>query len=501
MKKFKAFAALFAAAALAMGTVSATQAAGKTLTIGAIVKPISLAADQAEYGNRVWYYQATYDSLLRQKEDGTIIPGIATKWTYNSAQTVLTLDLRSGIKFTDGSALDAAAVVKNLNANKSSKGPTANYLASMKSAVAKGSHQVVVTLTANDPAFVNYLANTAGLLASPKVIGKATAATTPVGSGPYILDKAKTRSGSKYVYTANPNYWDKANRKYDSLVINVYEDQTAMVNALKSGAVMAGNVADPSSANTLKKAGFKSSASYLDAKGIYFSDRSGKNGSCIKSVYVRQAINMAFDRAAMVQSLESGSGLPTSQYFPTYNKGYDKGLEALYPYNLTKAKSLMAKGGYANGCTITMPTFAPYFGEAVYSIISSQLGKIGITVKEVAEGGATFIDNILAGKYDAYLMQFERSGEPWQMLNFMLTSNATFNTDKYATAEVTKLIADYKKATASKRPAVLAQINSEVTNDAWFNVWYAKQANFVYKGVTIKAPQTGNIIPFLYNIG
>ncbi len=260
MKKFKAFAALFAAAALAMGTVSATQAAGKTLTIGAIAKPISLAADQAEYGNRVWYYQATYDSLLRQKEDGTIVPGIATKWTYNSAQTVLTLDLRSGIKFTDGSALDAAAVVKNLNANKSSKGPTANYLASMKSAVAKGSNQVVVTLTANDPAFVNYLANTAGLLASPKVIGKATAATTPVGSGPYILDKAKTRSGSKYVYTANPNYWDKANRKYDSLVINVYEDQTAMVNALKSGAVMAGNVADPSSANTLKKAGFKSSS-------------------------------------------------------------------------------------------------------------------------------------------------------------------------------------------------------------------------------------------------
>jgi peptide/nickel transport system substrate-binding protein len=500
MKKFKAFAALFAAAALAMGTVSATQAAGKTLTIGSIAKPISLAADQGEYGNRVWFYQASYDTILRQKEDGTIIPGIATKWTYNSAQTVLTLDLRSGVKFTDGSALDAAAVVKNLNANKSSKGPTANYLDSMKSAVAKGSNQVVITLKENDPAFVNYLANTAGLLASPKVIGKSTAATTPVGSGPYILDKAKTRSGSKYVYTSNPNYWDKANRKYDALVINVYEDQTAMVNALRSGAVMAGNIADPASAKTLKAAGLKSSTSYLDAKGIYFSDRSGKHDTCIKSVYVRQAINMAFDRAALLQSLESGAGLATAQYFPTYNKGYDKSLDALYPYNLTKAKALMAQGGYANGCTITMPTVAGYFGEAAYSIINSQLGKIGITVKEVAEGG-TFISNILGNKYDAYLMQFERSGEPWQMLNFMITSNATFNTDGYENAVVTKLIGDYKKATAAKRPAILTQINQQVQNDAWFAIWYGKQANFVYKGVTIKAAQTGNIIPFLYNIG
>jgi peptide/nickel transport system substrate-binding protein len=217
-------------------------------------------------------------------------------------------------------------------------------------------------------------------------------------------------------------------------------------------------------------------------------------------VYVRQAINMAFDRAALLQSLESGAGLATAQYFPTYNKGYDKSLDALYPYNLTKAKALMAQGGYANGCTITMPTVAGYFGEAAYSIINSQLGKIGITVKEVAEGG-TFISNILGNKYDAYLMQFERSGEPWQMLNFMITSNATFNTDGYENAVVTKLIGDYKKATAAKRPAILTQINQQVQNDAWFAIWYGKQANFVYKGVTIKAAQTGNIIPFLYNIG
>lgn len=495
MKFVKAFAAVIAAAALAMGTVTATQAAGKNLTLGAIAKPTTLHYAQAEAGNRVWFFQASYDQLLRETENGTIVPWLATKWSYNSAQTVLTLTIRSGVKFSNGTALDAKAVVASLNAFKAGKGPTANYLDSMKSAVAKGANTVVITLSASDPAFVHYLANTAGTIGSPK-----STPTVPVGSGPYILDSKKTVAGSKYVYTANPNYWNKASRAYDNLTIFVYEDQTALINALRSGTVQAGNVADPSAASSLVGAGLKSSKSYVDAKGIFFNDRSGKRDSCIQSVYVRQAINMVFDRAALVKSLENGNGLPTVQYIPTYNAGYDKSLDSLYPFDEAKAKTLMAKGGYANGCTISMPTFAPYFGQAVYDIINAQLGKLKITVKETAEAGATFIDNILGNKYDAYLMQFERSGEPWTLINFMLTKNATFNQEGYENDLVTKLISDYKAATAAKRPAILKQLNNALTTDAWFCVWYAKQSNFVYKGITVKAPQSGNIIPFLYNI-
>jgi peptide/nickel transport system substrate-binding protein len=496
MKFVKALAAVVATAALAMGTVAAADAAAsKSLTLGVISKPVDFRPSQAEAGNRVWYYQAVYDQLMHETENGTIVPDLATSWTYNATQTVLTLKLRSGVKFSDGTAVDAKAVVASLNAFKAGKGPTANYLDSYKSSAAKGTDTVVITLSDTDPAFLHYLANTAGTIGSAK-----STATNPIGSGPYILDTAKSVSGSKYVYKANPTYWDKANRKYDSLTLFVYEDQTALINALRSGTVQGGNVADPAAAATLVSAGLKTSQSYVDAKGIYFDDRSGAHNSCIQSVYVRQAINMVFDRAALSKSLENGTAVPTAQYIPSYNAGYDKSLDALYPYDETKAKALMVKGGYSAGCTITMPTFAPYFGQAVYDIINAQLAKLKITVKETAEAGGTFISNILGNKYDAYLMQFERSGEPWTLINFMLTKNATFNSEGYTNDLVTKLIGDYKAATAAKRPAILKQLNNALTTDAWFDVWYAKQANFVYKGVTIKAPQTGNIIPFLYNI-
>jgi peptide/nickel transport system substrate-binding protein len=497
MKKFKAIAAVALAAALAMGTVTGAGAAGKTLTLGSIAKPISFAADKAEYGNRAWYYQAIYDTLMIKTEDGTLKPSLATKWVYNKTQTQLTLTLRTDAKFTNGTPVNAAAVAKNLIANRDGNGPTANYLAAVKTVVAKGD-TVVLTLKDVDPALLEYLADSAGTIAAPTTIGKASAATDPIGSGPYILDKAKTRAGSKYVFKSNPNYWNKANRKYDNLVISVYEDITAMSNALKSGAVQGGNVF-PETVAPVKASGFKFAQGYLDVKGIYFSARTNPK-SCVSDVNVRRAINTVFDRAAMLSSLDNGFGKVTTQYVNSSSKGYDVALNKKYAYSVDAAKALMAKSAFASGCTISMATFTPVFGEAGYSIIRSQLGKIGITVTEVEEAGGTFIANIMAPKYDAYLMIFERAGNPWKMLNFMITSNGTFNNDGYAEPTVTKLIESFKTAAESKKPAILKAINTELVNNAWFAPWYEIQGNFAYKGIVVKSAQAGNATPYLYNI-
>jgi peptide/nickel transport system substrate-binding protein len=500
MNKFKAFAAVVATVALAMGTVSASNAAGSTLKLGAAGFPASYAADQAEAGNKVWYYQAVYDTLLNKNSDGTMVPNVATKWSYSSDRKVITLDIRSGIKFTDGATLDAAAVVKNLVANRDSKGPSFKYLKTLKSAVAKGANQVVLTLTEADIAnsFLNYLGDSTGFLASPKAIGKASSATTPVGSGPYILDKAKTKSTSKYVYKANPNYWNKSARKYDNLQINVYSDTVAMANALKSGAVQGGNVF-PTQYKTVKSAGYKFASQTLDVKGIFFSSRAGANKTCVSDVNVRRAINSVFDRAALLKSFGNAQGTPTTQYFPATNPGYSTTLDKKYPFDEKAGKAFMAKSAYPDGCTLNMATLVGFFAEAEYAVIKQQLAKLGITVKEEAGSFATFIDDLQAPKYDAYLMYFERSTNPWVLLNFMVANPGIFNNDKYEEAKVTKLINDYKTASEAKRKTILKDINTELVNNAWFAPWFAVQSNFAYKGITAK-PQAGNVIPYLYNI-
>ena len=501
MNKFKAFAAVLATVALAMGTVSASNAAGSTLKLGSIGFPPSLAADQAEFGNNVWYFQAIYDTLLNKKEDGTLLPNVATKWTYNAAKTQVTLDIRSGIKFTDGANLDAAAVVKNLIANRDSKGNGAKYLKSLTSATAKGTDKVVLTLTEPDIAysFLNYLGDSAGFLASPKAIGKASSASTPVGSGPYILDKAKTKSTSKYVFKSNPNYWNKSARKYDNLLINVYKEQVAMANALKSGAVQVGNVFAPQY-KTVKAAGYKFASQALDLKGIYFSSREGANKSCASDVNVRRAINSIFDRAALIEAFGEGMGKATTQYFPASSPGYIAALDNKYPYSETAAKAFMAASSYATGCTLTMPTLAGPFAEAEYAVIKQQLAKINITVKEVPETFGTFLDNLQAPKYDAYLMYFERATNPWILMNFMIAKDSAWNNDRYSEAKVEGLISKFKKASDANRPVILKAINTELVNNAWFAPWYAATSNVAYKRVAIKSAQAGNVIPLLYNI-
>ena len=501
MSKMKSLVAVAVAAGLLLTGVAPSHAAGKTLTLGSVSEPTSFAAAQGEYGNRAWFYQAVYDTLMHRNADGTVTPNVATKWSYNQTNTVLTLQLKSGIKFTDGTALDAKAVVANINANRDSKGPGATLLSSVSKATAQGASTVILSLNAPDPSLTESLSGTAGLLESPKAIGTAAEKTTPVGSGPYILDKTKTQIGSVYTFKQNPGYWNKKGWTYSTLVIKYIKDSTAMVNALQTGAVQGANVATNSAVPTLKAAGLNTVSSYLDGLGIYFADRNGKTVPALKDVRVRQAIEMAFDREAMLKTIDAGYGMATTQMFPKGSAGYVASLDNAYPYDLAKAKSLMAAAGYANGFSMSMPTLSFYFGTAAYAVIKAQLAAINITVKEEPQTGATFIGDLLASKWPAYLMQFERSANAWTLINFIIAPNSIFNSDHYTDATSAGLIA--KIQSGGNTPAgVKAQqaLNTYLVDNAWFVPFYAKQANFAFKGINVASAQAGNVIPFLWNI-
>ena len=189
----------------------------------------------AEWGNRSPYYQAVFDTLLLATPEGTIEPWLATEWSYNEDNTVLTLTLRDDVTFTDGSQLTGDVVVKNLQRFKDGTSPDAGYFAGVASFEAPDDTTVVITLSAPDPAMLNYLTRDPGLVGAEASLDSADVATTPIGSGPYILDTAATVTGTTYAYTKNPDYWNPDVQHYDNLVINVLADPTAALNAIKAG--------------------------------------------------------------------------------------------------------------------------------------------------------------------------------------------------------------------------------------------------------------------------
>ena len=190
---------------------------------------------------------------------------------------------------------------------------------------------------------------------SPKQFGASDEQTKPVGSGPYVLDTAKTVVGSKYVYTKNADYWAPDSVYYDNLVITVLADKQTQVNAIKGGQVTGLNVIDQTTLKEIEGAGFGIFPHELDWTGLMLMDHAGSVNEAIGKVEVRQAINHAIDRDAMLQAVAQGHGTVTGQVFPETSPGYDAALDEAYPFDPEKAKELLADAGYPDGFELDMP--------------------------------------------------------------------------------------------------------------------------------------------------
>lgn len=471
---------------------------GESLTIGTLNYPSTWAVNGSEYGNMAHYYQAAYDGLVRISADGsTIEPWLATEWSWNDDLTVLTMTLRDDVTFHDGTALDAEAAAASLNRFGTGTSPDASNLASMDSAVALDAATLEITLSVQDPAFMNFLARNAGLVQNPASFDSGTESTVPAGSGPYILDADRTVAESTYTFTANPDYWAPETIHYDELVLRPITDPTAMVNAIKAGEINAGNLLSNDVVPEVEAAGWDLHTQELDWVGLTLVDRDGSMGTPLSDVRVRQAINMALDNEAVLNAYGAGYGTVTTQVFNTSSPAFDAALDERYPYDIEAAQALMAEAGYADGFTLQMPSVSA-LGEAVFAIIADSLADINITVEYTEVAIASFFDEILAPNYPAYFMILEQSANDWQAIKFLVSPDAVWNPSGYTDETASSLIEQIQVAPEDERDALVAELGAHVTEEAWFAPFYRNVAHFATDADTDVTVQIGNAVPYLW---
>ncbi|MDT3316621.1 ABC transporter substrate-binding protein [Microbacterium sp. KSW4-11] len=484
MFRWKATAAVAVVAALALTgcagggeTTNSSGEGGKAdrLTLISIAAPTSYDIGAgAEWGNRSEFFEAVFDTLLRKDSSGEIQPNLATEWSYNDDKTVLTLTLRDDATFTDGTAVDADAVVGSLERFRDGTSPQAATLAG-KEFAAVDATTVTITQDAPDPSLENLLSIAPGLVQAPSSFDDENSATTPVGSGPYILDSASSVTGTTYNYTANPDYWNKDAVTYENLTINVMEDTTAILNAVKAGEANGAKIADNNTISEVEGAGWTIESNELDFQGLLLLDRAGTMAPELADVKVRQAINMAFDREALLQSLQSGYGTVTEQVFPATSEAYDEALDSTYPYDPDAAKALLAEAGYPNGFTLNMMS-TPAF-QQTFDLVAQQLADIGITVKYTDPGTGNFITDMLAPKYPATWMALEQNPD-WQLINFMIAPNATFNPFKYQDDTVDGYISTIQNGSEDEATTAVKELNKYIVDQAWFAPFFRVQGTF-----------------------
>jgi peptide/nickel transport system substrate-binding protein len=468
-----------------------------TLTLGLIAQASTFSAQDMAFANESPYGQAVYDTLLKADPDGKVLPSLATEWSYNDDKTVLSMTVRSDVTFSDGTKFNADAAAQNLIRFRDGASPNKGFLVNVKDARATDETHLEITLTVADPGLLNFLTQNAGMVEAPSAFAKPDIKTNPVGSGPYLLDNADTVAGSTYVFTKNPNYWDKASQHYEKLVLKVFSDPTAMLNAIKGNQLNGAKLSNNDALDQITATGFTLNPFELDWSGMVLMDRAGTLNPALGNVKVRQAINYAFDSNALLRVIGKGHGTQTSQVFPTSSVAYDSALDSRYAYDPAKAKTLLAEAGYPNGFTLDMPSTGAV-GTAIWPLIQQQLKDVGITVN-YTEAGSNFVSDLLAAKYAASWFQLAEVSD-WETINVILSATATFNPFKYDDPEFDKLVATAHDASNdTETAAAMKAINNYVVEQAWFAPWYRIQSNYATDAHTSVKTQVGNAYPYLWN--
>jgi peptide/nickel transport system substrate-binding protein len=299
-----------------------------------------------------------WDHLLeRNLESGEYTPNLATDWAWIDPLT-LEFNLRKGIKFHDGSDFNADDVVFTVNwvVNPENKVNIQNMVSWMESAEKIDEFKVRIRLKKPWPAALDYLASTLAIYPSDyyEKVGPKGMSDKPVGTGPYKVTEAI--AGETVTLVLNEDYPADGPKKgsIGKIVQRTIPEVQTQVAELMAGRLdwiwrvpsdMAPMLGANPQLSTVVHESMRISYITLDAKG---------NGGApqLADVKVRQAINHAVNREAIVQYLVPGTRLISANCHPIqFGCSYDV---PTYNYDPEKAKQLLAEAGYPNGFNLDL---------------------------------------------------------------------------------------------------------------------------------------------------
>lgn len=345
----------------------------------------------------IWMVGSLYDTLLRMGSDGkTIVPGLAESWEAQPDGLGLSLVLRDGLAFSDGSPLTSDDVVFSLNRARE-YGPWSGLLDAVDAVRADG-RTVVLELSRPDPVLLSVLAtfNTAIVPEAAFIAAeggtdeekaRAIFAAGPVGSGPFVM--RERRQGTRMLLVRNPHYWrpgdDGEPLPYlDELELLVVPDDATRVLKLQAGEahgaefIPLSRVAELQSDPALRMELFPSTR-IIYAPINTRAARVDGTVNPLSDVRVRQALNYATNKEALVQLVTFGTGTPATSLMAA-STPLHHGPEPLYPYDPDAARKLLAEAGH-DRLRITLTTLAGSADDAtLFTALQQMWAPIGVTL-------------------------------------------------------------------------------------------------------------------------
>jgi peptide/nickel transport system substrate-binding protein len=390
-------------------------------------------------GNDVSNLSLVYASLTRLSPEGEAEPALAEKWDFSKDGLTFDIYLKKGLKFTDGTPVDAEAVKTNLERGEhESDSLIIPYLEVIKSIKVDSPTELSLSLKSKDYVLPLVLGGKVGMMVSPKAIkeNEKGLATQPVGAGPFELTNYTAPTSATLV--RNPNYWDAKDIHLEGVELKFFTDEQALLSSLLSGQVQLANIGGEQ-VQTAESAGFEvEEFPSLHVASIEVNDKMAP----FDNHKVVEAVNYAIDRETLLQTLAGGHGEVDDEAFAPGYSAYNKSVANYYTYNPEKAEALLKEGNY-DGTPITITWFADagLNTQSESEQLQAELEAVGIksTIKSLPSAQAA------EDVYVKHNVQFNPNGivgreAPSQMLETQYAADGLLNPGRDASPELTKAL-------------------------------------------------------------
>ncbi len=347
----------------------------------------------------IWVLTNLYDTLLAPTKDGLgVQPGLATKWESSADGKALTLTLRQGVKFADGSPLTADDVKWSLDRARDPKaGAWSSSLASIEAIEGSGD-SVRIALKHPDPTLIPALATFNAAILPQKLFEAAPGETPedkakafaehPVGSGPFIL--TAWQRGVSMTLKRNPYYWKPAEDGkplpyLDELEFQIIPDDATRLLKLKAGEIDGTEFVPYTRVKELQADPKLRMELWPSTRITYltmFAGASYKDGkpNPMANPKVRQALNYAVNKDAVIGITTLGLGKPMRSFMSSTTPlfvGQD-----LYKYDPAKARALLAEAGFPNGFETSILALSGNADEANnLAIVQQMWAQVGVKLR------------------------------------------------------------------------------------------------------------------------
>lgn len=441
---------------------------GGSVTIGIEAETNSWLPGSANFSNAgINVALSIFDPLFRRDENGEIRPYLAASLDVNDELTEWTVRLRPGVRFHDGTPLDAAAIktvfddyIRRDDSN------LAGQVRDVGSVDAVDELTVVYRLTEPNAAFADVLAGAVGWPFSPTAAAAAgpDAGSRPVGTGPFVF--GDWQRDSRLVLTRNPDYWQEGLPYLDEIVFRPIPDEDTRIASLEAGDVDGVQSLRQSAIRRLRELPGVTSFEFLGNNSGAAIFNTAK--APLDDVRVRRALAYALDQDQLIEVI-GGTGMtpPQDQYFSQDSPWYSDEAAAAWPTNdPDEAVELLGEymgdpdrsDGKAAGEPVSITFDCPPDPSLIElsQMYQALWGAVGVQVDLDQVEQATHVSEAMAGDYDAKCWRVGDQADPYRVFADAFTEGSPLNFTRFTDPTIDESLEVLRTTvdTAARRTAV-----------------------------------------------